>query len=372
MNKVIFIILVLISNVSLSQSIDYLDLTSVLLRDGNLQRAKAALVKAAIDKNDDIHQFYLLNGILNLRLGDHSKAMAFLNKVNDSNYTTQKYVYTAETFLAQNHVNKAIISINKVSEQALEKSSIKLLKAKIYLKSGRPEVGYQILVEMSDKKVIKASISLINYLMDKLLYEEAYEQIVKLVKNSNNHTLYAFFSKKFLADKEYRKATELLEYGVLKTRSPELIHLLAATYDLQKYKYVAADIYVKLAYLDEDKAYDASEYLKQNKRTQLAHIINMSIPNSKLQLKQRLSIYLEENLFDLASSMEDLFGQYGAFKNDDNRYAMAYSHFMLGKYEKSINLLKTIKSKKLLNKSTKLMEMASDCTEKYWECYGQL
>ena len=178
-------------------------------------------------------------------------------------------------------------------------------------------------------------------------------------------------AKMFKAKGHRSKATLILEEAALYfPQSVEILSFMSFLYDKQKQFYVAGDIYTRLAYIDHTLSHGVVEYLKKSGRKIQAQILNMSVSHQKKQLIQKLSIYIDNEDYGLAHSLEVPLHQVGAFDNDDVKYAFAYVQLTQGKYDASARQLKSIKKSSLINRSLKLLDIVKGCKKSRWECYG--
>ncbi|MCB0422217.1 MAG: tetratricopeptide repeat protein, partial [Bdellovibrionales bacterium] len=249
------------------------------------------------------------------------------------------------------------------------------LKAKVYFENQKPELAVDQLNQVLPKKRLVTYRLLSHYLMEMELTREALKVMYEMldIHGTLNEELHLQSAQLLISKNKVQEAIVLLERAsLLFASSADVAKLLAAAYDLDKKPFVAGDLYTKLAYLDSSYSHMAAEYLMQKGRIDRAQVINVMVKNPKEQLTQKLSFYIERERFDLARSLETPLKQYGAYEDDEIKYAMAYTFLMQGDYDHSKGLLKSIKKEKLISKSSKLMELVSECQNNHWECYGTL
>jgi tetratricopeptide (TPR) repeat protein len=373
-NKLIFLSVLFLTTPGLARGIDYLALSSVLLRDGNYDRAQGALANA-LKEWDDIDQqnYYLLNGLYHLRTNNIEFAISELQKIEDPEYLTQKRSYLSQAYLYLKNNKKALEWISKIEINRKTPDSVKYLKVKILVDNEKIQEAFALLRRLKAEGDSRSVKLIIHYLFQLNLFEEAFKEMRSYISRNKDSQLYTQMAKALISKKEYKKATYLLEEGHLKNpEDKEILKLLAATYDLSDKKKVAADLYTKLAYMDSSYAHLAAEYLKQNGKINLAHVLNAVVTQPTKQITQKLALYLDEERFSLARSLEIPLRQYGVYKDDEIKYAMAYAHLVDGDFSYSKSLLKDIKKQKLISKSLKLLKLVEDCEREKWVCYGTL
>jgi len=357
-----------------AQEIDYLALSSILLRDKNYSRANMAL-KNAKDNWDDIEHehYYLLRGLYKLRTGEIDKAIEILKQVKGADYTFKKNAYLAEAYYLLAQYSQSLSYINLVKSRISKKSlSIYHLKAKILFSNNLFEETFFLLNNLRRYKKVTTSKLTIHFLMEMGLFEEAYREM-RVFLNGKGGESYLRMASVLRKYGRSERAILLLEEALLRyPKNEKALSLLAALYDEHKKKNVAGDLYMRLAYQNAHFSHDAAEYLKQNGKVIYAQMINLSVAEAKKQLLQKFSLYLSQENYDLASSLETPLKQARAFEDDDIKYAFAYTQLLQGKYQKSLDLLEKISSKKLLSKSLQLIKVVEDCRSSQWECYGTL
>lgn len=358
----------------LGQDVDYLALASMLIKDGSYARAKGALSQSRKEWDDINHDhYYLLSGLYQLRTDKIKDAIVQLQKVNDSDFIDLKNIYLAQAYVKNKKYSLALQALNLVDISKHPSKSVTYLKAKVYFYNSMYSEVISTLSAKSVKSDQNAKLLLINYLMKMQLFEEAFLRVPKLLIEHNHTQIYEKLSSIFTSAGQVGKAINILEYGVLVNPKNEvLLKVLAALYDKQKMTITSGNLYTRLAYLNKEFSKDAASYLMRSDRLANAFTLNIIVTDPNEKLSQKLSFYIENEMFDLARSLDVSLRQYGVYKDDDVKYAMAYSYLLSGEYKISLSLLKQIKKHSLVSKSLKLMDVVNKCQKVSWECYGQM
>ena len=209
------------------------------------------------------------------------------------------------------------------------------------------------------------------YLVDLGLFQE----VIALTEN--------YLTKAGIGASEYIAVAEALRrgsqtekarliMGQARLRFPEdtqVIVQLAHTYVDDELYLSAAMLFEDAARLDNKYFLEAAELYKQAGRPQLALALNSQVSDQKEKLKQRLSLLLEAERFEMVSGMDGALSRLGLLKDDNVRYALAYAFFKLGDFEKAEVELKKIKDAGLFRAATQLRQAMNNCRDAGWECY---
>lgn len=354
-----------------AQDIDYLNLSEVLIKGGNYSKAKNSLLKAKKQWSDiDQNQYHLLDGLLSLRKKNYLEATEKLLKVEDD-YLDLKYTYLAQSYIGLKQFEKARAYYFKIESK--DKAVLKYLGAEIEFLIGHYNKTFEILEKENIKNLDKTKLLRIHYALKINLVEYAFKGIQSYLKTKKDVEEFEKMAKVLIGVKEYSKALTIAELGLVKNRaSTKLMLIKAAILDIQKNKYSAGNQYISLAYTDMNFAYEATEYLKNSNRDVQAGVINMHVLDTEKQILQRLSLLIDNENYDMAAGLDIPIRQFDIYKNDEVKYAMAYTYLQNGDYDYASKLLGAVKSKKLISKSIKLLEVVEECKKTQWICHGKI
>lgn len=348
-------------------------MTAMFIKDKRFDRAQISLKTAKNDWDDIDHdQYYLYSGLLQLRQGKAKESLSILAKIEDSDLFEKKWRYTAEAqFTLANNI-KALKTLNQIAGDEITANTL-LLKAKILFALDRLSQGFEIFNHKKVKKLRSAKLLKIHYYFTYGLHQAAMDEIAAYLKKNTMPQEYVKMIKLLASKNDFNLAITLSEKANLTyPEDIDLKKLRISLYDAQKQYHTASDLYYQLAIQDPSTAYEASNYLLKHNQMIRGHLITMLIESRKKQLSQRLSLYLEDDQYDLASSMDNALKIFGGYQDDKIKYAMAYSFLQIGKYDESLDLIKKIGNKKLINKSIKLREMVENCKKEKWVCHATI
>ncbi|MCJ8277338.1 MAG: hypothetical protein MJK18_10895, partial [Bdellovibrionales bacterium] len=122
------------------------------------------------------------------------------------------------------------------------------------------------------------------------------------------------------------------------------------------------------ARVNTDLAFEASELLRQVGKSYRSRYLNFQTLDPKKRLKQKLSLYLEEDNYHSLKLMIPQLRQHQLLEDEELRYAVAYSLFRTGDFKKSESYLRMIERDDLFEKSLKLRDEISKCKSETWAC----
>lgn len=368
MNKLVVSFFLTIS--VFASEIDYLAISSTLIKNGNYLRARKTLNKAKNDFDEiDSDYYYLLNGLLYLRTNNLDRSFEEFLKIEGSEYSFKKNTYLSELSLLKEDYQKAMDYIDLIKIEKSSPKSIVMLKAKVYFLNKKIKESFDLLNQISELKKTRKII--VDYLFQLKLEKEAFSEIGRYLKDFPSASSYLIFAKYLFAKKKLDLASIVLEDGSLRfSKNEEILKMLASVYQKKGYAFIASDLYTKLSYLNPSYAFMAAEFLKRSHRPVNSMVLNMNIADPKKKLTQKLFYYLENEKFDMAMSLSKKIKQYKGLESDDVKYAMAYTDLIFGNYEKAKGQLKHIKKESLIVKSVKLLDVVNECQESGWVCFG--
>ncbi len=143
---------------------------------------------------------------------------------------------------------------------------------------------------------------------------------------------------------------------------------LANHYSSQKQYYSASRLMESIAIQDPSLITEAAELNKLSGQYFRTLFLNSRSSVQKDKLKQRLALFLEFEDYEMASLMEKDLKRNKVLEDDNVRYALAYSHFKVGKYSHAEKQLNKITSTRLLGKANQIRIAIQECQKDKWMC----
>lgn len=368
-----------------NEDVDYLELATVLVRDGRYEKASGVLGSVDLeDKNLDQARFYLLRGLVRLNLALYSQAaedfetsieQRKIQVADDDDAELDKivYVYLGQAYFYSEQFEKALAAIEEGGERADAIANTFALRAEAYRKLERYDDSWAVLgrgmkVHPDYAELIRRRAFLAIELQ---LYQaaavtgRAYLEQVDATPD-DYRAIGAALSRAGNKD-EAIKFLELarLRFPTSREVSQELANLYKA-----KGQYRTAALMLERASLtgSDDLTVEAAELYRQAGEPFRALALNGRIRESKARLRQRLGVLLELRRYEMVAIMDNDLKRVGLLKDEPLRYALAYAHFKTGNYDRADQLLSGIKDPSIFRQSTELRKAMSDCREKRWSC----
>jgi tetratricopeptide (TPR) repeat protein len=176
-------------------------------------------------------------------------------------------------------------------------------------------------------------------------------------------------SEIFQAKASTREALILLELGRVRHPLQVDLNLSLAQVHFQKGLLLAAEEAFSRAALSDGKYYyHTAELNRQTGRFERSLYFNGFIIDEKERLKQKIATYVDANRYSLIASMDSVIQRSELQKDDEIRYALAYSLVRVGIVEKPLYYLSQITKPELIEKTTVLRQALLDCQAKKGAC----
>ena len=376
--KNIFITLLLLVNLSYAKDkktdeIDYVSLATLLLKDGNIVKASDALKNADTSKKEfDFVMYYTLNGLVFTKLNNYEDAnknfqLALDNGQNDKSL----YLYMAQNSFKLKKYEDTIIYI-KNSKELANNESIFALKAESEFRLAKVNDALETLSKALKlyPKHYQFNKQRFAYLVSFNLYQSAINDASIYLKNAPDD------AKSALAFISALKKSGSLDSAIILGEKSNLIYssnakitvLLAQLYIDKGYIQAAAELYDEASYKDYKFTKESAELYRRSRSFVQALYKNSQILDTKEKFKQRVAIYLEYSNFENIVAMRDAIYRSGLIEDENMRYALAYSYYMIGEYEESESELKNITDSSLFTKAIELRKNMEKCKDNHWEC----
>ena len=165
------------------------------------------------------------------------------------------------------------------------------------------------------------------------------------------------------------KAIELAEQANLRfISSADITVILAHLYIDKEMIQAAADLFDEASIEDDKYTKEAAEMMRRAHEFTLALYKNSQMLEAKEKLKQRVAIFIEFGAYERILASSQALYRSELIEDESIRYALAYSYYMVGKYEECEAELKFLTRPDLFNKATELRKNMQKCKDNHWEC----
>ena len=354
--------------------VDYLALASLMLRDGNMDRAINALEQVDLEAEDvNLVRYYTLRGMTHMRRKELEPARDALdNAVSAGDAEPVVYVYLAQVNYQLEDYAGAVDALDKAGAAVERIPSVYHMRAQSHWLMGEKTMAIAVLDQASEIFPEDPSFQRrkVFYLMDIGLFKEAVVQGKSYLERSEGKLEdHIALGNALRASGELDEAAVFLEQAQLTfPGSPEVKKVLAHVYIERGEMSAAADMLYKAALLDPVLLPEAAELYRRSGQTFRAMNLNSQIANQEEKLRQRLALYLEMGSYEQAAAMEIPLRRVGLLAEEDLRYAVAYSLFKTGDFSAAEQHLAQLNRPDLFRKAAELRRAIQDCAEDSWKC----
>jgi len=358
-----------------SHEVDYMALAVVLIKDGHYNRAQAALAKVnREDKTFDRGRYFLLRGLIHLRLGKYRIARQdLLTAIKGGQRDEVVHLYMAQAMYGLKAYAQVLTEIDRAGMTASNAPAVHMMAAQahwfIHDSVGAIAVLNQAAGQFPDKPEFQRQK--IFFLIELGLFRHAAALGLALVQDQKAAvTDYLAIGRALSKSAQYDAALRLLESARLKfPGNSNILQWLARIYVDKGDLLTAGQLTEQMSGVDPRYLADTAELYRQAGKLYHALVINGRIGDQKKKLKQRLAILLAMGHFDMAAGMEKDLRRLGLLQQEELRYALSYAFFKSGNYAKTEQYLKRLSQNDLFRKAAELRKAMETCRHAVWKCY---
>lgn len=347
------------------------DLINVLIRDGKLDLAWEEL-KLNTVKTKDVGRYQLLMGKYYASKNEFAKALGHFQKAQNQNSTQNE----ADLQAARAHYQ---LKDYKNAQELFEKKSLAgLLTENDYVQKSQSE--YQTKSQQKAwSTLLSAKEKFPSYTIERelialkanmgLVHEALTDALNWLHSTNVMSSQFMNLAEIFHSIHREDEALVILEAG--RAREPmnaEINLTLSQMYFQKNLLQASAEGFTRAAESDSKYYYHAAELYRQMGDVQRSNYYNIYIVDPKEKLKQRIAGLVDIGNFPLIASLESIIQRSDLSKDDEIRYALAYSLVREGQVDAPLKYLAQITKPELLEKTTVLRKTLIDCKEQKASC----
>ncbi len=357
--------------------VDHLALASLMLRDGNLDRALAALDQydpaAESIEAPELVRYHTLSGMIHMRRNEFEAAREALTRATAAGEAEAVvYVYLAQVNYQLEDYAGAVAALDAAGTAVERIPSVYHMRAQCHWLSGEKALAIATLDQASAIFPADASFQRrkVFYLVDLGLFKEAVVQGRQYLERSEGRLEdYVAIGNALRASGELEEAARFLEQARLAfPDSAEVRKVLAHVYIDREQLGAAADLLYQAALLDPGLMAEAAELYRRSGQAFRAMNLNGQLADQEEKLRQRLALFLELGNFEQAAAMETPLRRVGLLEDEDLRYAVAYAFFKTGDFGAAEKHLAQLERADLFRKAAELRRAIQDCREDSWRC----
>ena len=357
-----------------SEDVDYLALASLMLRDGNTDRALAALDQVDQQAEDfDAVRFHTLRGMTYMRANQAEAARTeFQAAIESGQAETVVYVYLAQINYQLEDYRGTLAALQSAGSELDRLPSVFHMRAQSHWLLDEPVEALATLDLASelfpeDESFVRRKVF---YLVDMGLFQQA----VVLGRSYLESTAgkvedYIALGNALRASGELQEAAALLENAQLRyPDSATVKKVLAHVYIDRGELNAAADVLYQAALIEPPLMTEAAELYRRAGQYHRALSLNSQLADQPEKLRQRLALYLQMESYEQAAAMETPLRRVGLLQEEDLRYAIAYAHFKSGDFTAAEAQLTELTRPDLFRKAAELRRSIQDCSQDRWKC----
>lgn len=396
-------------------AIDHMSLATMMIYDGNYEKAKLELEQVDTNKkNFDFAKYYSMQGIVAMKMEQYPSAIGHFEKAVEKTKTKtyeipegekekftlykyffkkeenkskkptfdiekvraeqigKLYLYMSEAYYKLKQYDKTVEMLDLAGEQGSNKAKLFTLRADCFWKLKEHTKAFDALnrgLELfaNDKTLLKQKFY---YYVDLGLFQKALEvSDAYLASTEPNAKDYITIAQALSSANQYDKAIVLLEKAkLIFPKEPQVGILLGHLYLKKDMRHTTADLFEKSSYYDEKYTHEAAEMHRRVNAIPHALYLNTQIRDEAEKIKQKVAIYVEREEFAKVIGLKDAMYRYNVLKDENLRYALAYAYFMAKDYTKAEFHLKKLTSSELFSKATMIRKTIEKCKNDSMEC----
>lgn len=353
---------------------DYVEVASVLVQDGNFDRAEETLRQ--VDESDedlDRAKYHTLYGLIYLNRNEMPAARdAFEKAVATGEVQPTIHIYLAQVYFGLEEYENAVKALDAAGAAAARLPSVYTMRAHAHWMLGNRGMTWAVLDDARERFPANHTFlqRKVYYLIELGLFQEAAELGREYLAVSDAKVKdYVALGNSLRKSGQLDEAVALLESTRLRFPGDDMVtRVLAHTYVDLGQMHTAADLLNEAAMLNPELRSEAAELFRRAGNLHRALSLNAGVSDSATKLKQRLAILVGLARYDAVTAMEPSLRRAGLFNDEDIRYALAYAWFKSGDYERTESHLTALRRNDLFRKATELRKIMEDCAGEEWRC----
>ncbi len=358
------------------EEVNYLDLATVLVRDGKYDRASGVLAQVNQDDEElDKARFFLLRGLVRLNLSLFSQAAEdFEASIAAGQAAPIVAVYLGQAYFYSNQYDKSLAAFEKQPAKVAEIQATFAMRGEALWKLERYEEAWSMLSE--GQKRYPNYTELLRrkafYAIERRLYHVSADLGAEYLQRTQaSYQDYLAIGTALYRSGSVDESLRFLELARLRypDEVPVTVELARVYKDQQMYR--TAGGLLEQAALKTGKdalLVEAGELFRSSHDPFRTLALNGRIADNQKRLRQRLSVLIELRDYELVATMERPLQRSGLLDDESIRYALAYALFKTKNYDRAEKLLTGIRDPAIFRQATELRKAMVDCRGQQWRC----
>lgn len=410
---------VIIAEEAQEQTINHIEIATIMFYDGNYKKALEELQKAKDSHtNIDWMKYHSMRGIIFLKEEKYTQSIAELNqaiiftrkkvyqapvqekekreylftlfsnkeKIEEPKkvvpvYDPEKlrkekieelYIYLSQAYYRNGQYIHTVEALDAAGEKGRERAALFTLRAECYWKAGQKASAIATLSKGT--KLFPKDATLLKqkfyYFAELTLYQASISAAkAYMQKVPANAQEYISLAQMLFTAGESVEAVKILEEAKMRFPVSAKIHILLGHYYNQKdMPYTTAHLFEQGSYYDKKYLKEASEMYRRAGALSHALYLNSKMSDNVEKTKQKVAIYVNRGEFEKIIGLKDALNRYGLLEDDNMRYALAYAYYIVKDYDEAEVQLKKIQDDALFSKATVIRKNIEKCKNNSLEC----
>lgn len=282
------------------------------------------------------------------------------------------YIYLSQAYYKSEQYMNTVHALDAAGEKGRASASLFTLRAECYWKANQK--GSAIDALSRGAKLFPKDVTLLKqkfyYFAELKLYKTAIVAAKAYMKKMPASAQeYISLAQMLQSGGESEEAIKVLEEAKLKFPTSAKTHILLGHYYNQKdMPYTTADLFEKGSHYDAKYLKEAAEMYRRNGALTHALYLNSKMKDKEEKTKQKVAIFVSRGEFEKVIGLKDALDRYGLLTNDNMRYALAYAYYAVKDYENAEAHLKMIEDDELFSKATVIRKNIEKCKSNSLEC----
>jgi len=282
------------------------------------------------------------------------------------------YIYLSQVYYKAGEYINAVKALDAAGEKGRANASLFTLRAECYWKAKERSLAIDALSRGTqlfpkDATLLKQKFY---YFAELKLYQASIMAAkTYMAKVPADVQEYISLAQMLQGGGESKEAIKVLEEAKLKFPTSAKTHiLLGHFYNQKEMPHITADLFEQGSYYDPKYLKEASEMFRRNGDLTHALYLNSKMKDKAEKTKQKVAIYVSRAEFEKVIGLKDALDRYGLLKDDNMRYALAYAYYMAKDYGSAEGHLKKIEDDELFSKATVIRKNIENCRNNSLEC----
>lgn len=282
------------------------------------------------------------------------------------------YIYLSQAYYKNEAYLSTIDALNKAGQRGRNSASLFTLRAECYQKAKKPSLAIDALTQGSnlfpeDATLLKQKFY---YFAELKLYQASIKAAkAYMQKIPANAQEYIALAQMLMGAGESIEAIKILEEAkMIFPTSAKVDILLGHLYNQKDMPYTTSQLFEEGSYYDPKYLKEAAEMYRRAGSYTHALYLNSMMKDKAEKTKQKVAIFVNRGEFEKIIGLKDALNRYGLLEDDNMRYALAYAYYVVKEYDLSETHLKKIEDDALFSKATVIRKNIEKCKNNPSEC----